>query len=320
MKNFTNKVAVITGAGSGMGRYLAILLAQAGANIAACEINKTTLAETVAMLADYPVKVSSHILDVADKAAIEALPAKVIAEHGCVDLVFNNAGVTVDSTFEDLSESDWDWVFNINLQAVINSSRAFLPHLKQRPEAALINTSSIFGMIALERQSVYHTAKFAVRGFTECLAKEMKDSKVQIHCVHPGHIGTNIVTNARMNKSEESASSMERLVGKVMGLGDSQEELAKFFRENGMHASRASEVILNGVRKKRSRIMVGTDAKLMDLAQRLTPMHYETLFPLFTLPLTLLRNKKPLKGMPAEIATPTSASPKADTNKTQETA
>jgi short-subunit dehydrogenase len=175
-----------------------------------------------------------------------------------------------------------------------------LPHLKTRPEAALINTSSIFGMIALQRQSVYHTAKFAVRGFTECLAKEMKGSNVQIHCVHPGHIGTNIVTNARMNKSEESASSMERLVGKVMGLGNSQEELAAFFRNNGMHASRASQIILDGVRKNRSRIMVGTDAKLMDLCQRLTPMHYEMLFPLFTLPLTLLRNKKPIAGMPVE--------------------
>jgi NAD(P)-dependent dehydrogenase (short-subunit alcohol dehydrogenase family) len=300
MENFSNKVAVITGAGSGMGRYLAILLAKAGANIAACEINKTSLAETVAMLADYQVKVSSHILDVADKAAIETLPEQVIAEHGAVDLVFNNAGVTVDSAFEDLSENDWDWVFNINLQGVINSSRAFLPHLKQRPEAALINTSSIFGMIALERQSVYHTAKFAVRGFTECLAKEMKGSNVQIHCVHPGHIGTNIVTNGRMNKSEESANSMQRLVGKVMGLGNSQEELAAFFRNNGMHASRASQIILDGVRKNRSRIMVGADAKLMDLSQRLTPMHYEKLFPFFTLPLTLLRNKKPIAGVPIE--------------------
>ncbi|MCT2530843.1 SDR family oxidoreductase [SAR92 clade bacterium H921] len=300
MKDFSNKIAVITGAGSGMGRYLAVLLAQAGANIAACEINKTALAETTAMLADYPVKVSSHILDVADKAAIEALPKQVIAEHGCIDMVFNNAGVTVDSTFEDMPEDDWDWVFNINLQAVINSSRAFLPYLKQRPEAALINTSSIFGMITRERQSVYHTAKFAVRGFTECLAKELKSSSVQVHCVHPGHIGTNIITNGRINKSEESTNSMERLVMKVLGLGNSQEELAAFFRNNGMHASRASQIILDGVRKKRSRIMVGTDAKLMDLAQRLTPMHYEKIFPLFTLTLTLLRNKKPIKGIPSE--------------------
>jgi len=139
-----------------------------------------------------------------------------------------------------------------------------------------------------------------VRGFTECLAKEMKGSNVQIHCVHPGHIGTNIVTNGRMNKSEESANSMQRLVGKVMGLGNSQEELAAFFRNNGMHASRASQIILDGVRKNRSRIMVGADAKLMDLSQRLTPMHYEKLFPFFTLPLTLLRNKKPIAGVPIE--------------------
>ena len=305
MKSFSNKVAVITGAGSGMGRYLAILLARAGANIAACEINKTSLAETVALLKDYQVKVTSHILDVADKAAIEALPEQVIAEHGAVDMVFNNAGVTIDSTFENMSEDDWDWVFNINLQGVINSSRAFLPHLKQRPEAALINTSSIFGMIALERQSVYHTAKFAVRGFTESLAKELKSSSVQVHCVHPGHIGTNIVTNSRMNQSEESAGSLQRLVGKVMGLGNSKEELAAFFLNNGMHPSRASQIILNGVRKNRSRIMVGTDAKLMDIAQRLTPMHYEKLFPLFTIPLTLLRNKKPIKGMPTEDTTAT---------------
>ena len=299
MQTFSNKVAVITGAGSGIGRYLAILLARYGANVAVCEINEAALAETIAMLRDFPVKVSSHLLDVADKAAVEALPADVISQQGHIDLVFNNAGVTVDSTFEDMSETDWDWVMNINLQAVINSSRAFLPHLKQRPEAALINTSSIFGMIVVERQSVYHTAKFAVRGFTESLAKEFKGSSVQIHCVHPGHIGTNILGNARINKSEESANAFQRLVGKLVGLNDDQEAMAEFFQKNGMHPSRAAQVMLNGVLKKRSRILVGTDAKLMDLCQRLTPMHYETLFPLFTLPLTLLRNKKPLKGLPS---------------------
>jgi short-subunit dehydrogenase len=222
----------------------------------------------------------------------------VIAEHGHVDLVFNNAGVTVDSSFEDLSETDWDWVMNINLQGVINSSRAFLPHLKQRPEAALINTSSIFGMIVVERQSVYHTAKFAVRGFTESLVKEMKGSSVQIHCVHPGHIGTNILGNARINKSEESANAFQRLMGKLAGIGDDQEAMAAFFEQNGMHPSRAAQIMLNGVLKNRPRILVGADAKLMDLCQRLMPIHYEKLFPFFTLPLTLLRNKKPLKGLP----------------------
>jgi NAD(P)-dependent dehydrogenase (short-subunit alcohol dehydrogenase family) len=299
MKTLSNKVAAITGAGSGIGRYLAILLAKSGANIAACEINGAALAETVLMLRDYPVKVSSHLLDVGDKVAIEALPDQVIAEHGHVDLVFNNAGVTVDSTFEDMSETDWDWVMNINLQGVINSSRAFLPHLKRRPEAALINTSSIFGMIVVERQSVYHTAKFAVRGFTESLAKEMKGGSVQIHCVHPGHIGTNILGNARINKSEESANAFQRLMGKLAGIGDDQESMADFFQQNGMHPSRAAEIMLNGVLKNRPRILVGADAKLMDLCQRLMPIHYEKLFPFFTVPLTFLRNKKPVKGLPS---------------------
>lgn len=295
MQSFSGKVAVITGAGSGMGRYLAVLLAKAGANIAICEINPTTLAETEAMVKAYPVKVSSHVLDVADKAAIDGLPAQVIDEHGQVDLVFNNAGVTVDSPFEDMSEQDWDWVININLHGVINGSRAFLPHLKQRPEAALINTSSIFGMITVPNQSVYHTAKFAVRGFTECLAKELKGSNVQIHSVHPGHIGTNIVTNARMNTKEDNVNPMQEMMGKLIGIGSTQEEMADFFRNNGMHPSRASNIILKGVLKNKSRIFIGADAKLMDLSQRLTPMHYDKLFPLFTLPLMLLRNKKPLR-------------------------
>lgn len=298
MKTFSDKVAVITGAGSGIGRYLAVLLAKSGANIAACDINSTALADTVAMLSAYPVTVSSYSLDVADKTAIEALPQLVVAEHGHIDLVFNNAGVTVDATFAEMSEADWDWVLNINLQGVINSSRVFLPYLQQRPEAALINTSSIFGMVTMVRQSVYHTAKFAVRGFTECLAKELKGSSVQVHAVHPGHIGTNILSNARVSESKKSANSIERLVRKLFAIGDSQEELAAFFRKNGMHPSRAAQIILNGVRKKRSRIMVGADAKLMDLCQRLAPVRYEMLFPLFTMPLTLLRNKKPLRGLP----------------------
>ena len=302
MKHFSNKVAVITGAGSGIGRYLAVLLAKSGANVAACDIDSTGLANTVTMLNDYDVTVSSHVLDVANKEALEALPQQIIAQQGHIDLLFNNAGVTVDATFEEMSQADWDWVFDINLQGVINSSRAFLPYLLQRPEAALINTSSIFGMVAVVRQSVYHTTKFAVRGFTECLAKELKGTSVQVHSVHPGHIGTNIASKARVSESKASTSTMERLIRKLFKLGSSREELGVFFRKNGMHPSRAAQIILNGVLKKRSRIMVGADAKLMDLCQRLAPVRYEMLFPFFTMPLTLLRNKKPLKGLPSLVS------------------
>jgi hypothetical protein len=122
----------------------------------------------------------------------------------------------------------------------------------------------------------------------------MRDSTVQIHSVHPGHIGTNIVTNARMNTREDAVSPMQEMMGKLIGIGNTQEEMADFFRNNGMHPSKASNIILKGVLKNRMRIFIGADAKLMDLSQRLFPINYEKVFPLFTVPLTLMRNKKPL--------------------------
>ncbi|MGA0170663.1 MAG: SDR family NAD(P)-dependent oxidoreductase [Pseudomonadales bacterium] len=290
MKNFAGKTAVITGAGSGMGRYLAVLLAKAGANVAICDINQDTLNATATMVKQYNVGLSTHVVDMGDMDQIEALPEAVIAQHGSVDLLFNNAGVTVGSTFDGMSERDWDWVMNINLNGVVKSSRVFLPYLKDRPEAVLVNTSSIFGMIAVAGQSVYHATKFGVRGFTESLAKEFKGTNLQVHCVHPGHVGTNILANSRFNTDQPGR----------FGEDFNKDEMAEMFRTKGMHPSRAASIILNGVRGNKRRIFVGLDAKLMDLAQRLTPMHYEWLLPLINLPLWLLRNKKPLKHMPAE--------------------
>lgn len=290
MKDFRGKTAVITGAGSGMGRYLAVLLARAGANVAICDINEETLNGTAAMVRQYNVALSSHVVDMGDMERIEALPDEVVSRHGSVDLVFNNAGVTMGSSFAAMSEEDWDWVMNINLNGVVKASRVFLPLLKDRPEAAIINTSSIFGMIAVAGQSVYHATKFGVRGFTESLAKEFKDTPVQVHCVHPGHIGTNIVANSRFNEEDDSKFMRQ----------DNVDEMADMFRSGGMHPSRAAQIILDGVTRKKRRIFVGLDAKLMDLAQRITPMHYEWLLPVINLPLYFLRNKKPLKDLPAE--------------------
>jgi len=290
MKDFAGKTAVITGAGSGMGRYLAVLLAKAGANVAICDINQDTLNATATMVKQYNVGLSTHIVDMGDMDQIEALPDAVIAQHGSVDLLFNNAGVTVGSTFDGMSERDWDWVMNINLNGVVKSSRVFLPYLKDRPEAVLVNTSSIFGMIAVDGQSVYHATKFGVRGFTESLAKEFKGTNLQVHCVHPGHVGTNILANSRFNTDQPGR----------FGADFNKDEMAEMFRTKGMHPSRAASIILNGVKGNKRRIFVGLDAKLMDLAQRLTPMHYEWLLPLINLPLWLLRNKKPLKHLPAE--------------------
>jgi len=298
MKTFKNKVAVITGAGSGMGRYLAILLAKDGADVCICDVNEKTLSETLAMLRKFNVSVSSHILDVSDKKAIEALPKKVIDQHGKVDLVFNNAGVTAGSHFQDMKEENWDWVMGINFNGVINSTRAFIPHLVNNAEAAIVNTSSIFGIVAVPGQTAYHATKFAVRGFTESLALEMKQTNpnLQIHCVHPGHIGTNIAATARMSdedfKDNETRSSIfSRNAPKT------QQEMGELFKEGGMHPSKAAKIILNGVKKNKTKIFIGLDAKLLDLSQRLFPNHYHKTWIFFMPLLTLFRDKKPLKSI-----------------------
>ena len=300
MKTFKEKVAVITGAGSGMGRYLAVLLAKEGADVSVCDVNEETLNETVEMLRKYNVSVSSHLLDVSDKEAIEALPKKVIDQHGKVDMVFNNAGVTTGSHFKDMNEDNWDWVMGINFDGVINSTRAFIPHMVDSPEAAIVNTSSIFGMVAVPGQTVYHATKFAVRGFTESLAMEMRETNpnLQIHCVHPGHIGTNIAATARFD--EENFNQDETQVSNSIftrNAPKSQKEMGDLFREGGMHPSKAAEIILNGVKKNKSRIFIGLDAKLLDLSQRIFPKHYHKTWALFMPLLMIFRDKKQLKSL-----------------------
>ena len=300
MKSFKDKVAVITGAGSGMGRYLAVLLAKDGADVCVCDVNEETLNETVEMLRKYNVSVSSHLLDVSDKDAIEALPGKVIEQHGKVDMVFNNAGVTTGTHFKDMDENNWDWVMGINFDGVINSTRAFIPHMVDSPEAAIVNTSSIFGMVAVPGQTVYHATKFAVRGFTESLAMEMKETNpnLQIHCVHPGHIGTNIAADARFD--EENFNQDETQVSNSIftrNAPKSQKEMGDLFREGGMHPSKAAEIILNGVKKNKTRIFIGLDAKLLDLSQRIFPKHYHKTWAIFMPLLMIFRDKKPLKSL-----------------------
>ena len=233
MNNFEGKVAVITGAGSGMGRELAIELAKSGANIALAEWNEDTLNETANLLKNFNVGVSKHVIDVSDKEAVFALPQKVIDEHGTVDMVFNNAGVALSQTVEESTDEDWDWGLGILLHGVINGTRAFLPFLKQRPEAAIINTSSIFGLLSVPTQSIYHVGKYGVRAFTETLALEMKmeNSPVEVYSVHPGHIGTNIanygVKNDRLDFDLDQQNERPNLFGPK---AKSKEEVGELFK------------------------------------------------------------------------------------------
>ena len=281
MKTFQNKVSVVTGAGSGMGRYLALNLAQEGSDVVICDINQKALNETKDLIKAYNVSCSSLNLDLREKNNIDTLVEETISNHGKVDLLFNNAGVVTASPFLEMKESDWDWCNDLNYNSLVYCSRAFLPHLMKEKESALVNTSSIFGIITTPNNTVYHATKFAVRGFTESLAMELRDDPIQINCVYPGHIGTNIVLDARFKK--EILLTNGEYAKDSNGKPLTVEDVGSTFRETGMNPNKAAKIILKGVKKNKRRIFVGLDAKVMEIAQRLSPSHYIRIIPILNL-------------------------------------
>jgi len=261
MKDFRNKVAAITGAGSGMGRALALELAARGCAVAIADVGESTLNETEALLRQRNVKVSSHLVDVADRAAMERFAADVVQIHGKVNLVFNNAGVSVSNTVEKLSYEDFEWLMNINFWGVVHGTKAFLPYLKQVDEAHIVNTSSIFGVVAFASQSAYNASKFAVRGFTEALRQELADTHIGVSCVQPGGVKTNIVKTSRYYAADNEAPT--------------KEELTRTFEQMAaLTPHDAALQILRGVERNRGRVLVGRDAVFLAWMQRLFPESY----------------------------------------------
>src|SRR5690349_6225564 len=197
MYDLNGKVAVVTGAGSGIGRALAQGFAARGCKLAIADINEANLAETAKSLG---TEVMTHKLDVADRAAVYAFAAAVQQRFGTAHVIVNNAGVAVSQTVDALDYKDFEWLMGINFWGVVYGTKAFLPMLTEQNEGAIVNISSVFGIIAVPAQAAYNSAKFAVRGFTECLRHELKEagSQVKSICVHPGGIKTNIVRNARV--------------------------------------------------------------------------------------------------------------------------
>ena len=281
MQSFKDKVAVITGAGSGMGQQLAINLAKENCNVVICDINKKTIQETEDIIRKYNVSCTALNLDLREEKNISTLLETTLKNFSKVDLLFNNAGVVAPSSFQNLSEKDWDWCNDINFNALVKLTRIFLPHLMKNEESALINTSSIFGIITTPNNTVYHSSKFAVRGFTESLAMELRDEKIQIHSVYPGHIGTNIVLDAKFDKDFLSTNT-----NKAEDTDNDPVTIQEFgstFRDTGMSPDKAAKIILRGVKKNKKRIFVGLDAKVMEIAQRITPSHFMKLIPFLNL-------------------------------------
>ena len=273
MKDFRNKVALVTGAGSGIGRALALNLADNGCSLAILDWNKDSLAETEAMLKKKNIAVSTHVLDISDREKVNDLPKQVLSHHNNIDIVFNNAGLSIVGAVDEVDENDWNYGLDILLNSVIQMTTVFLPHLQERPESAIVNTSSIFGLFSTPKQSIYNVGKFGVKAFTESLSLEMQmaDSPVEVYCVFPGHIGTNIYASSRFKSFEADDPGAA-----IFGVDASTEKEAGIqFKNNApLTPQDAAKVILKNIKKKNKRILVGFDAHFYDLMSRLFPKSF----------------------------------------------
>jgi NAD(P)-dependent dehydrogenase (short-subunit alcohol dehydrogenase family) len=267
MTHFTDKVAVVTGAGSGIGRALAVELARRGAKLAISDVDDQGLAETLALVKEQGADVRSDHLDVAERELVLAY-ANAVAEHfGRVNMVFNNAGIAFTGSIEEMSFKDVEKVMDVDFWGVVNGTKAFLPHLIASGDGHVINISSIFGIFAVPTQSAYNAAKFAVRGFTEALRQEMITTRrpVKVTCVHPGGIKTNIARNG--DQAE----------------GRDHEELSKEFDKLAhMSPEKAARIILRAVERGRARVLVGWDAHALDAFVRVTGSAYQGLVSRFS--------------------------------------
>lgn len=279
---FAGQVAAITGAGSGIGRELALNLAKFGCHVALSDIHQANLEQTKEMLVGFDIKVTTTVLNVADDKAVYAWADDVVATHGKVNFIFNNAGVALYSTVEGASLEELRWIMDINFWGVVYGTKAFLPLIKNsvllnnqstkngaaasQEHGHIVNMSSMFGLTAQPSQSAYNASKFAVRGFTESLRQELdlQQCGVSATCIHPGGIKTNIANSARGNDSILT-----------LGMKGGESTIKTFNKMLRFDANEAALIILSAVVSDARRCLIGADAKAIDAIQRLFPSHYQ---------------------------------------------
>lgn len=266
MTAIPGSAAAVTGAASGIGRALALELARRGCDLALADRDEAGLQAVAAEIAKAgggQRKVSLHRLDVGEPAEIAAFAEAAVTAHPSLNIVVNNAGVALLGQFGEIEQAQMEWLFNINFWGVVHGTRAFLPQLSRQRKAHIVNISSIFGIIAPPGQSAYCAAKFAVRGFSESLRHELAvaNSPIKLSVVHPGGVATNIARNSRtgvgVTDNARRAQSIERF-----------DALAK------TTPAAAAERIVTGIEKNQPRILIGNDARFMDLLQRFRPATY----------------------------------------------
>lgn len=259
MKKFKSKIVVITGAGSGIGRALAIELAKLGAHLVLNDFDSESLKETTKMVSSGKSNVYSECFDVSDETKMNSFAENAISILGAPDVVINNAGVSLlGNNLLDTEIKDFRWLFDINFWGVVNGTKSFLPSLLTRPEAAVVNISSVFGLMGSAQSLPYCSSKFAVRGFSETLMLDLADTNVRVHCVHPGGVKTNIVRAAN-----------ERFSAKSDGKELEFEE--KFLK---LSPEKAALTIIKGIKRKRARILIGKEAWAIDFFSRLAPIRF----------------------------------------------
>jgi NADP-dependent 3-hydroxy acid dehydrogenase YdfG len=261
MKSLKDKVVVITGAGSGIGRALAANLAEQGARLAISDVDEEGLAETVVLAEKAGAEVRSDRLDVADRDAFETYAAAIAAHFGQVNVVVNNAGVALAGDFVDLDMKDIDWIIGVNFWGVVHGSRFFLPHLIESGDGHLVNISSLFGLISMPGQSMYNASKYAVRGMTEAIREEMliAGHQVGVTAVHPGGIKTAIARNARVSEHEDKAATAKLF----------DEKLAR------MTPEKAAAIIVRAIKRNQARVLVGIDAHAVHTFGKLAGSRYQ---------------------------------------------
>jgi NAD(P)-dependent dehydrogenase (short-subunit alcohol dehydrogenase family) len=260
MSYLNGGVAVVTGAGSGIGRALGQQLARAGSALALADRDEAGLQQTLQSLRGNGALVTSHAVDVAEEAAVSAFAEDVARRHGRVTLIINCAGVSLHGNFDEISLDDFRWLMNINFWGTVYGVKYFLPLLEREKRAHIVNISSVFGLIAPAGQVPYAASKFAVRGFTEALRHELDGTNVFVSCVHPGGIRTPIARHSRLGAGTPAPKR--------------EANIARFERLARTSPEKAAARILLGVERRERRMLIGTDAYQIDVLQRLRPASY----------------------------------------------
>lgn len=262
MNDFSNRVVIITGAGSGIGQALAKEFASRGAQLALADLNVAGLETTRSMLGN--AKANTYVVDVSDAATMERFASNVRRDCGRASILVNNAGVALHGNFEQLSLADFEWLFRINFWGVIHGCKFFLPLLRQEPDARIVNISSVFGLIAPPGQTAYGASKYAIRGFSESLREELRGSSVAVTCVHPAGISTKIAMNAR---SGAASNLQEQALAREL-----------FHRVARITPEEAAQTIIQGIVQRRDRVLIGADAYRIDRMARLFPSRAGAMF------------------------------------------